>query len=177
MALAAAALLLIAIGAGTWFWRQPAGLPLPDRPSIAVLPFVNASGDPQQDYFSDGITEDLITRLSNFEQLFVIARGSAFRYKGPEIDAAQIGRELGVRYLLRGSVRRDADRLRITAQLIDAGSGKQLWGEHYERDPGLVFAVRDDVTDNIVVTLVARIENSEIERTLRKRPESLAAYD
>jgi TolB-like protein/tetratricopeptide (TPR) repeat protein len=176
MALAAAAL-LIAIGAGTWFWRQPAGLPLPDRPSIAVLPFVNASADPQQDYFSDGITEDLITRLSNFGQLFVIARGSAFRYKGPEIDAAQIGRELGVRYLLRGSVRRDAEHLRITAQLIDAGSGKQLWGEHYERDPGLIFAVRDDVTHNIVVTLVARIENSEIQRALRKPPESLAAYD
>lgn len=177
MALAAAALLLIAIGGGTWFWRQPAGLPLPDRPSIAVLPFVNASGDPQQDYFSDGITEDLITRLSNFGQLFVIARGSAFKYKGPEIDAAQIGRELGVRYLLRGSVRRDADRLRIAAQLIDAGSGKQLWGEQYEREPGLVFAVRDDVTHNIVVTLVARIENSEIERALRKPPENPAAYD
>jgi len=177
MALAAAALLLIAIGAGTWFWRQPAGLPLPDRPSIAVLPFVNASADPQQDYFSDGITEDLITRLSNFNQLFVIASGSAFKYKGRDVPTAQIGRELGVRYLLQGSVRKDANRLRITAQLVDAGSGKQLWGEQYERDPGLVFAVRDDVTYNIVVTLVARIDNSEIERALRKPPESLAAYD
>ena len=176
-ALAAAALLLIAIGAGTWFWRQPAGLPLPDRPSIAVLPFVNASADPQQDYFSDGITEDLITRLSNFNQLFVIASGSAFKYKGRDVPTAQIGRELGVRYLLQGSVRKDADRLRITAQLVDAGSGKQLWGEQYERDPSLVFAVRDDVTYNIVVTLVARIENSEVERALRKPPESLAAYD
>jgi adenylate cyclase len=152
-------------------------LPLPDRPSIAVLPFTNMSGDPLQDYFSDGISEDLITSLSKFAGLFVIARHSAFRYKGSQLDVRQIGSDLGVRYLLVGSVRRDAGRVRITAQLVDATTGTQLWAEHYDRELTSIFAVQDEVTQRIVVTLVAHVTRSELDRVLRKPPENLAAYD
>jgi TolB-like protein/tetratricopeptide (TPR) repeat protein len=152
-------------------------LPLPDRPSIAVLPFVNMSGDPLQDYFSDGLSEDLTTSLSKFASLFVIARNSAFQYKNRNVDAKRIGRDLGVRYVLEGSVRRDADHVRITAQLIDAGTGAHLWAEFYDRELGSVFAVQDEVTRRIVVTLVAHINKSEIDRALRKQPETMAAYD
>jgi TolB-like protein/DNA-binding winged helix-turn-helix (wHTH) protein/tetratricopeptide (TPR) repeat protein len=177
IALAAVALLLIAVGAGVWFLRQPAGLPLPDRPSVAVLPFANLSGDSQQDYFSDGIAEDLTTSLSKFRELFVIAPASAFRYKDKPVDAERLGRELGVRYLLRGSVRRDKERLRITAQLVDAVTGIQLWAERYDREAGGMFAVQDEVTQKIVMTLVAHITRSELERALRKPAETLAAHD
>jgi adenylate cyclase len=152
-------------------------LPLPDRPSIAVLPFTNMSGDPQQDYFSDGVSEDLITSLSKFAGLFVIARHSAFRYRGSQFDVRQIGCDLGVRYLLVGSVRRDAGRVRITAQLVDATTGTQLWAEHYDRELTSIFAVQDEVSQKIVMTLIAHISRSELERALRKAPESLAAYD
>jgi adenylate cyclase len=151
--------------------------PVEGPPSIAVLPFANMGGDPQQDYFSDGLSEDLITSLSKFATLFVIAQHSAFKYKGTRLDVKQIGRELGVRYLLVGSVRRDADRVRITAQLVDTGTAKHLWAEHYDRALTGIFAVQDEVTQKIVVTLVAHVTKSELDRALRKPPENLAAYD
>jgi adenylate cyclase len=152
-------------------------LPLPDRPSIAVLPFTNRSGDPQQDYFADGLAEDLITSLSKFTGLFVIARHSAFRYRGTDLDVRQIGRELGVRYLLVGSVRRDAERVRITAQLVDVGTTAQLWAEYYDRELTGIFAVQDEVTQKIVGTLIAHISRSELERALGKPPEAFSAYE
>jgi adenylate cyclase len=154
-----------------------ATLPLPDRPSIAVLPFTNRSGDPQQDYFADGISEDLITSLSKFAGLFVIARHSAFRYRGTDLDVRKIGRELGVRYLLGGSVRRDAERIRITAQLVDAETTAQLWAEYYDRELTGIFAVQDEVTQKIVGTLIAHMSRSEFERALAKPPEAFSAYD
>jgi adenylate cyclase len=149
----------------------------PDRPSIAVLPFANMSGEPDQEYFSDGISEDLTTMLSKFGQLLVIARNSAFQYKNRYVDVKQIGRELGVRYLLEGSVRRDANRVRITAQLIETARAEHLWADTYDRELAEIFAVQDEVSRKIVVTLVAHINKSEIERALRKPPETLAAYD
>jgi adenylate cyclase len=170
-------LLLLMAAAGVWSWRQSPGLALPDRPSIAVLPFVNMGGDPQLDYFSDGVSEDLIISLGKFADLFVIARNSAFTYKGKELNPKQIGRELGVRYLIQGSIRREAERLRFTTQLLEAATGKQLWAERYDRELTDLFAVQDDVTAKIVVTLVAHITKSELNRALRKPPETLAAYD
>jgi adenylate cyclase len=172
----AVGVLLATIGAGLWFRGQP-GLPLPDRPSIAVLPFANMGSDPQQDYFGDGIAEDLTTSLSKFSNLFVIARGSAFKYRARDVDAKGIGRELGVRYLLQGSVRKDAERLRITAKLVDATSGLELWAERYDREPSGLFTVQDEVAQRIVVTLVAQINKSDLDRALRKPPETLVAYD
>src|SRR5207253_9188571 len=118
-------------------------LALPDKPSIAVLPFTNMSGDPAQEYFSDGITEDIITELSRFSELFVIARNSSFQYKGKSPDIRQVGRELGVRYVLEGSIRRAGDRVRITGQLIDASTGAHRWAERYDRELKDVFAVQD----------------------------------
>jgi adenylate cyclase len=174
---AATAVLLVAICAGALFWWQSADLPLPDRPSIAVLPFVNIGGDPQQSYFSDGLTEDITTRLAKFADLFVIAHDSAFAYRNKHGDPRQVGRELGVRYLLEGSVRRDGERFRITAQLIDAASGVQRWAESYDRELTGLFAVQDEVTQKIVVTLVAHITQSELDRARRKPPEALAAFD
>ena len=154
-----------------------AALALPDRPSIAVVPFTNRSGDPQQDYFADGISEDLITNLSKFAGMFVIARHSAFRYRATDLDVRQIGRELGVRYLLGGSVRRDAKRIRITAQLVDAETSAQLWTEYYDRELTGIFAVQDEVTQKIVGTLIAHMSRSEFERALAKPPEAFSAYD
>jgi adenylate cyclase len=154
-----------------------AGPPLPDRPSIAVLPFTNLSGDPQQEYFTDGISEDLVTSLSKFADLFVIARHSSFRYRGTDLDVRQIGVELGVRYLLVGSVRHDAERVRITAQLVDAASTKELWAEYYDRELTGIFEVQDEVTQKIVGTLVAHISRSEVARALIKPPETFSAYD
>src|SRR3984893_7158835 len=154
-----------------------AALPLPDRPSIAVLPFTNRSGDAQQDYFADGISEDLITSLWKFAGLFVIARHSAFRYRGTDLDVRQIGRELGVRYLLMGSVRRDAERVRITAQLVDSETTTQLWAEYYDRELTGIFAVQDEVTQKIVGTLIARNSRSELERALAMPPDAFSGYD
>ena len=152
-------------------------LALPDKPSIAVLAFANMSGDPGQDYFSDGITEDIITGLSRFSELFVIARNSSFQYKGKSPDIRQVGRELGVRYVLEGSIRRAGDRVRITAQLIDAVTGAHRWAERYDRELKDVFAVQDEVSRAIVAILVAQVNKAEAERTLLKPPATWQAYD
>jgi adenylate cyclase len=152
-------------------------MPAEAPPSIAVLPFANKSDDPHQDYFSDGISEDLITSLSKFADLVVTAYNSTFKYKGTDLSVSDIGRELGVRYLLVGSVRRDSQKVRITAQLVDAGSGKHLWADRFDRELTGIFAVQDEVTQKIVVTLIAHVAKSELDRALRKPPDSFAAYD
>ena len=157
--------------------RQKAPLPLPDRPSIAVLAFANLSGDKEQEYFSDGITEDIITELSRFSELFVIARNSSFQYKGKATDVRQVGRDLGVRYVLEGSVRRGGDRLRISAQLIDAMTGGHRWAERYDRKLEDVFAVQDEIVRTIVTILAAHVRKAETERTRTKPPNSWQAYD
>jgi len=148
-----------------------------DRPSVAVLPFANLSGDPQQDYFSDGITEDITTELSRFSELLVIARNSAFQYKGKAVDSRQVGHELGARYLLEGSVRRSGDRVRIAAQLIDAATGAHRWAERYDRELHDVFAVQDEVVRAIVATLAAHVNRAETERALLKPPAAWEAYE
>src|SRR5712671_5290993 len=155
---------------------QPEPPPL-DRPSVAVLPFANLSGDPQQDYFSDGITEDIITELSRFSELLIIARNSSFQYKDKAVDVRQVGRELGARYVLEGSVRRSGDRVRITAQLVDAMTGVHRWAERYDRELHDVFAVQDEVARAIVVTLVAHVNRAEIDRALLKPPAAWEAYE
>ena len=152
-------------------------LSLPDKPSIAVLPFTNLSGDPSQDYFSDGITEDITTELSRFSELFVIARNSSFTYKGKPVDVRQVGRELGVRYVLEGSIRRAGDRVRITGQLIDATTGAHRWAERYDRKLEDVFAVQDEVARTIVAILAAHVNKAEAERTLLKAPATWQAHD
>src|SRR5262245_51739523 len=152
-------------------------LALPEKPSIAVLAFSNLSGDPQQEYFADGIVDDIITELSRFSDLFVIARNSSFQYKGKAVDVRQVGRELGVRYVLEGSVRRGGDRVRIAAQLIDATTGAHRWAEHYDRKIEHVFAVQDEVVGTIVALLAAHVRRAEIERTRAKPPNSWKAYD
>src|SRR5262249_2076158 len=148
-----------------------------NRPSVAVLPFANLSGDPQQDYISDGITEDITTELSRFSELIVIARNSAFQYKGKAVDIRQVGRELGARYILEGSVRRTGDCIRITAQLVDAVSGYHRWAERYDRELHDVFAVQDEVVRTIVATLAAHVNRAEIVRVLLKAPATWEAYD
>ena len=157
--------------------RPTATLALPDRPSIAVLPLDNTSGDKEQDYFSDGITEDIITELSRFSDLFVIAHNSSLQYKGKAVDVRQVGRELGVHYVLQGSIRRGGDRVRISVQLIDAVTGIHRWAERYERQLEDVFAVQDEVARTIVAILAAHVNKAEIERTLNKPPETWQAYD
>lgn len=152
-------------------------LPLPDRPSIAVLPFTNMSGDPEQDYLADGIVEDVTTALSRFRSLFVIARNSAFTYKGRAVDIKQVGRELGVRYVVEGSVRKSGDKVRITGQLIQAETGVHVWADRYHGDLGDIFALQDEMTASIVGALVPNIQKAEIERARSKPPESLDAYD
>ena len=152
-------------------------LALADKPSIAVLPFANLSGDPGQDYFTDGIVEDIITELSRFSELFVIARNSSFKYKGKTIDIRDVGRELGVRYVLEGSVRRGSDRMRITAQLVEAATGVHCWAERYDRKLEDIFAVQDEVVGTIVAILAAHVRRAETERTRSKPPNSWQAYD
>jgi adenylate cyclase len=152
-------------------------LALPDKPSIAVLSFTNMSGDPGQDYFSDGITEDIITGLSRFSELFVIARNSSFQYKGKSPDIRQVGRELGVRYVLEGSIRRAGNRVRVSAQLIDAVTGAHRWAERYNRELKDVFAVQDEVSRAIVAILVAQVDKAEAERALLKPPTTWQAHD
>jgi TolB-like protein/Tfp pilus assembly protein PilF len=157
--------------------RSRPALALPDRPSIAVLAFQNMSGDPEQDYFADGVVEEIITALSRFRQLFVIARNSSFTYKGRAIDVKQIGRELGVRYILEGSVRRAANRVRITAQLIDAKTGGHLWANRFDGTPEDIFDLQDQVTATVVGAIIPKLEEVEFNRTKFKPTESLDAYD
>jgi adenylate cyclase len=151
--------------------------PPSDRACVAVLPFANLSGDLQQEYLSDGITEDIITDLSRFPELMVIARNSTFRYKGSATDVRQIGRELGARYVLEGSIRRAGDRIRINAQLIDAITGIHRWAERYDRELSDVFAVQDEVARTIVTVLAAHVTKAETDRTLLKPPATWEAYD
>jgi TolB-like protein/Flp pilus assembly protein TadD len=148
-----------------------------DRPSIAVLPFANMSGDPEQQYFSDGVTEDIITEISRSRSLLVIARNSSFQYRDKAVDVRQVARELSVRYLLEGSVRKMGPRVRITAQLIDTASGNHLWSERYDRDLEQLFEVQDEVTRTIVSTLAGRVEAAEIKSAMQRRTDNLAAYD
>jgi TolB-like protein/tetratricopeptide (TPR) repeat protein len=150
---------------------------LPDKPSIAVLPFQNRSGDPEQEYFVDGMAEDIITALSRMRWLFVIARNSSFTYKGRAVDLKQVGRELGVRYVLEGSVRKAANGVRITGQLVDAATGAHLWADHFDGGLEDVFELQDQVTTSVVGAIAPRLERAEIERAKRKPTESLDAYD
>jgi TolB-like protein/class 3 adenylate cyclase/Tfp pilus assembly protein PilF len=152
-------------------------LPLPEKPSIAVLAFQNMSGDPEQEYFSDGITEDIITNLSKYRGFFVIARNSSFTYKGQAVDVTRVGRELGVRYVLEGSVRKAGRRVRITAQLIDATSGRHLWAEKYDRDLTDLFAMQDEITREIVGSLAPEMLETEMQRARRKDPQALDAWE
>lgn len=156
---------------------SPPPLALPDRPSIAVLPFANLSGDPEQEYFADGVVEDIITGLSRIKWLFVTARNSSFTYKGRAADMKQVGRELGVRYLLEGSVRRAGQRVRITAQMIEAETGGHLWAERYDRSLDDIFALQDEITLSVIGAIEPSLREAEIERVRRKRPDSLDAYD
>ncbi len=152
-------------------------LSLPDRPSIAVLPFGNMSGDPEQEYFSDGITEDITTELSRFRSLSVIARNSSFTYKGRTMKIADVARDLGVTYVLEGSVRRAGNRVRITAQLVNCETGSHIWAERYDREIADMFAVQDEITQRIVGMLAVGLEDDSLERAKRKHPENLIAYD
>jgi TolB-like protein len=149
----------------------------PDGPSIAVLPFTNMSGDPEQEYFSDGMVEEIITALSQMRWLFVIARNSSFAYKGKSVDVRQVGRELGVRYVLEGSVRKAANRVRITGQLIDTSSGAHLWASRFEGGLEDTFELQDDVTSSVIGAIAPKLEQAEIARARRKPTESLDAYD
>jgi adenylate cyclase len=155
----------------------PAALALPEKPSIAVLPFQNMSGDPEQEYFADGMVEDIITGLSRIKWLFVIARNSTFTYKGRAVDVKAVGRELGVRYVLEGSVRKAADRVRITGQLIDATTGAHVWAERFDRKFEDIFALQDEVTLSVVGAIEPSLRLAEAERVKRKRSDSLDAYD
>ena len=157
--------------------RSEPPLALPDKPSIAVLPFQNMSGDPEQDHFADGMVEDIVTGLSRIKWLFVIARNSSFVYKGKAIDVRQVGRELGVRYVLEGGVRKAGGRVRITAQLVDAETGAHLWAEKFDGGLQDVFELQDQITERVVGIVEPSLRKSEIERSRRKRPESLGAYD
>jgi TolB-like protein len=152
-------------------------LTLPDKPSIAVLPLINLGGDVEQEYFVDGVTEDIITELSRFRALFVIARNSTFSYKGRVVDARTIARDLGVRYVVEGSIRRAANRIRMTAQLIDAPSGTQLWAEKYDRDLEDIFVVQEQLTQAVVAAIAPQIESSEFRKVRGGRPGNLNAYE
>ena len=154
-----------------------APLPLPDKPSIAVLPFQNMSGDPEQEYFVDGLVEDIITALSRFKSLFVIARNSTFTYKGKAVDIKQVGSELGVRYVLEGSVRKAGNRLRITGQLIDSTTGAHIWADRYDGELAKIFDLQDKVTTDVVGAIAPKLEQAEIDRVKRSPTTSLNAYD
>jgi adenylate cyclase len=152
-------------------------LALPDKPSIAVLPFTNMSGDPEQEYFADGLTEDLITALSRIRWFFVIARNSCFTYKGQSADIRDVARALGVAYVLEGSVRKAGNRVRVTAQLIDGGSGNHVWAQRYDRDLEDIFAVQDEITATLVGAIEPELGKAERERARAKRPHDLRAWD
>ncbi len=158
--------------------RAPTPAPaLPDKPSIAVLPFNNMSGDPEQEYFADGMVEEIITALSRIHGLFVIARNSSFTYKGRAVDVKQVGRELGVRYVLEGGVRKAGNRLRITGQLIDATTGMHLWADRFDGSLDDIFDLQDRVAASVVGAIAPQLENAEIARAKRKPTGSLDAYD
>jgi adenylate cyclase len=152
-------------------------LALPDKPSIAVLPFENMSGDPEQEYFADGMVEEIITALSRFKSLFVIARNSSFTFKGKAVDIKEVGRRLGVRYVLEGAVRKASGKVRITGQLIDAVTGAHIWADRFERDLTDVFALQDEVTVAVVSAIRPRLFETELAMATRRRPENLTAYD
>ena len=178
--------LIVAVAAGAWWWHErtaritgPAATShaASDKPSIAVLPFTNLSGDASQEYLSDGITEDIITALSRFSKLSVVARNSTFVYKGKPVDVRQVGKDLGVRYVLEGSVRRGQDRVRVTAQLIDVSDGKHIWAENYDRDLKDVLGVQDEVTQQIVGRLDVEVDRAQLEQARRTSPKDFRAYD
>jgi adenylate cyclase len=151
-------------------------LPLPDKPSIAVLPFQNLSGDPEQEFFADGIAEDIITALSRYSSLFVIARNSSFTYKGHAVDVKQVGRELGVRYALEGSVRKAGNRVRVAAQLVEAEAGNHVWAERYDRDLTDIFALQDEITQAVTIAIAPAVADAEQRRAMRRPPENLDAW-
>jgi adenylate cyclase len=152
-------------------------LPLPDKPSIAVLSFTNMSSDPEQEFLADGIAEDVITALSRYPSLFVIARNSSFTYKGRAVDVKQVGRELGVRYVLEGSLRKSGDRIRVTTQLVEAETGAHVWAERYDRDLADIFAVQDEISEAVTIAVTPAIGSAEQQRVMRKPPGSLDAWD
>ncbi|MBI1777602.1 MAG: winged helix-turn-helix domain-containing protein [Proteobacteria bacterium] len=153
------------------------GLSLPDKPSIAVLPFENLSGDPEQVYFSDGLADDVVTALSKWQWFFVIARNSSFTFRGKAVDVKQVGRELGVRYVLEGSVRKSDNRVRVTCQLVDTATGVHIWAQRYDRDLTDVFAVQDEITGQIAQALNIELIDAESRRRVRERPRNAAALD
>jgi adenylate cyclase len=159
--------------------EPPAGpvLALPDKPSIAVLPFQNISGDPEQEYFADGMVEEIITALSKIRWFFVIARNSTFTYKGRAVDVKQVGHELGVRYVLEGSVRKAGNRIRVTAQLVEAATGNHVWAERYDRDLADIFAVQDEITERVVAAIEPELNAAEHVRSQSKPPDSLDAWE
>ena len=184
--LAIAIILFVGVVVATWHFTPPPGevasvekmaFPLPEKPSLAVLPFDNLSGDASQDYFSDGITESIITALSNVSNLFVIARNSTFTYKGNAVKVQQVAEELGVRYVLEGSVQRSGDRVRITAQLIDALTGHHLWAEQYERQVGDIFVLQDDITEHVTLALQVKLTEGEQARIRRGHMDNPKAYE
>ncbi len=189
--MAALALILVLGTIGTWLYldrqvpsqeaahEKPASA-TPDIPAIAVLPFTNLSGDPKQDYFSDGLTEDILTELSRARDLRVLARNTTFQYKGQAVDVGKLGRELKVRYVLEGSIQRDTDRLRVTAQLIDTETGTHIWADRYDRELADVFLVQDEIVNQIVAKIAGSygaIERAEAKYAARKSPEQIQAYD
>jgi adenylate cyclase len=154
--------------------NQPS-LALPDKPSIAVLPFTIMSSDPEQEFFADGIAEDVITALSRYPSLFVIARNSSFTYKDRAVDVKQIGRDLGVRYVLEGSLRKAGNRIRVSAQLVEAETGNHVCAERYDRDLTDIFAVQDEITEAVTIAIAPAVADAEQHRARRKPPESLDA--
>src|SRR5262245_8892915 len=183
IAISAVVIVLVLLGGAGWVgwhWLKPpetAGLPLPDKPSVAVLPFANLSQDPAQEFFSDGVTEDLITGLSKVSGLFVIARNSVFTYKGKAVKIREVGRDLGVRYVLEGGVQRSGSRVRITAQLVDATTGYHIWAERYDREVRDIFALQDEVTQQIVRALAVKLTEGEQGRLGRPPTAVTEAYD
>ncbi len=186
--LAASLLVAAIVGVGFWWWQpwskwvQPArpdriAFPLPDKPSIAILPFTNLSGDPKQDYFAEGFTEDLITNIAQSKELFVIARNSSFTYKGRSVKIRQVAEELGVRYVLEGSIRRIGEEIRITAQLIDATNGAHVWAKQYDNPIAKLFDVQDELSRVIAASLLVNIGKSDLAKASQKRPNDHSAYD
>jgi len=154
-----------------------AALALPDKPSVAVLPFSNLNGDPEQEYFTDGMVEDIVAGLSRIKWLFVVARNSSFTYKGMAVDVKRVGRELGVRYLLQGSLRKDGNRVRIFAHMVEAETGGHLWTERFDRALDDIFELQDEIALNVVGAIEPSLRKAEAERVKRKRPDNLDAYD